>query len=240
MGAWIPTVWAERPPKRPWTGGDDPAAQAGRTYALRSDIWIHVAGQPAYFFLQANLHEGSHALTLVAQGKSVDAYKPYPLLIRDKETGKRALYFTGYTRTDDPSTIREAAVRFAVPFATDAAAFAASDVALSYMDHDGAAAPFVFFGGMLWPWLDFTANVCSAGERNDIAQLATTTGMSRFAAISGGLTLSFIGFARLIVRAQDVLLTETTPKPDGARAPTVLFTPVTTREMSGFVATGTF
>lgn len=177
-------------------------------YRLRSDIWPHLIIQPVYAFLHLNIHEGSHALTAKALGYDIEAYRPYPHFIYID--GERN-FVLGMTITKGETTSGNMALIAVMPTITDVALFSAADITLSYMNSDSAAAPFLFFGGMVWPWIDFVTAFNSPAPTTDVALWSKELHLNRAGVVLLGDIVAALGLWRVIHHGQQAFF-EKVPK----------------------------
>jgi|GEM_PF-3314955 len=248
---------ASRERGRPDSSGPDTPPET----EVRDDIWWHLAAVPAYAFLQLNLHEGSHALTGLALGYSVNEYRPYPHMItyREKVTetvctptatdgGSGCVEKTGYV-TRERFAFGSVDLRgsgddwqkgliYAAPVMTDVLLFTSADLTLTFIDRRSWAAPILYFAGMVAPWMDFTYNVViGRSAQNDVSRWTSLAGADTDLIRFFGTCVAMAGLVRLILRGYDVFLIPAEGPTDG---PTLTVMPMSGPGMAGLALGGSF
>lgn len=199
---------------------------------LRSDFWYHVAATPAYTLWQLNLHEGSHVIAGAMSGLTVEAYRPYPHFFQ-KSDGR---HFTlGRAKFSGQTSRRGLGFIAAAPMVTEASLFISSDVMLGQINQDSPVAPFLWFGGMVYPLAHFMSSTLSP-EETDLSMLAYSLDVNYDVgrAIIGAV--SVVGIIRTVKRGHQVLFVEKADDPADA----VAVMPIVGSGFTGLAVQGSF
>lgn len=209
-----------------------------RSEELRSDLKWHLLAQPLYFLHQSTLHEGSHALTALLLGHPVTQFKPYPHTY-GTPSGERRFLFTGGIKIGDDRYIvppGDRAAITAVPTFLDIALFSATDLALSQSNPDSWGASLAYFGGMVWPWIDFTLNINLVGPHSDVGNWSRHWGLNPYGVQISGDLLAAVGLWRLVDRGSEVLWSE----PGAASSESLRVEPKLGSDQASLLVTGAF
>jgi hypothetical protein len=191
---------------------DSPKGRSGSSThkELRPDIKWHLFSQPLYFLSQSTIHEGSHALTVMMLGHTVTHFKPYPHTYMDGN-GQRRFVITGTTEFGDKEgTVppRDVALIAATPTLLDLALFSATDFALAQTGTSSLASPFLYFAGMVWPWMDFTLNINLVSPHSDVGNWSRQWGLAPYGVLIAGDCLAALGLWRLLDQGIRTLFTD--------------------------------
>lgn len=163
-----------------------------------SSPWWHLALGPAYFFIQTNIHEGSHVLTAAMVGADVTDYAPWPHMHRGK-------FFFGRFSARDTISGKDWAIVQSAPLLTDTVLFLATDMGLSLMDGDASesfGAQMLFFAGMVAPAVDFFVNLGPAGD--EVGAVSHGTGVNAWVLSGIGLAMTGVAAWRIIHHARQL------------------------------------
>ena len=177
-------------------------ANADFTEHQKQKFTLHLGLQPIYAFAELNLHEGSHALAFISTGHSIKEYSVFPSF-QYTETGRK--FFMGYVRADTQLSSNETIFSSIAPQITNITLFAASDIALSYIDKDSVVAPYFLFGGMVWTWINFVSCTNAWTSGTDIYTFSKYSGIPQSIPIIIGNSLAVIGAIRIYLRMQDIM-----------------------------------
>lgn len=178
------------------------------TREVRSSAFWHLAALPVYFFLELNLHEGSHALAGIFTGATVTDYSPFPHIIErvDSERGNFVIGSTTFVWDSEPGNgIR--AYTFIAPYISGALVFITSDLLLSFVPQIRESVifgPMVYLAGMVMPWFDFVFNLNSSEDVSDFATVADLLNVRRAGFSIIGNFFAAIGLWRLIAQGIEV------------------------------------
>lgn len=161
-------------------------------------LLAHTLAFPAYYVLETTLHEGSHALMFLANGRKVLEFKPYPSITDGS-------FYLGYTNGEIGMNNTAMGVMLIAPLITDTVVFAAADLWLSNVNAHSVTAEIVFMAGMLAPLVDFAFNALfSSSSEGDLGFFTATTGVPRGVTLGIGLAMTGVGIWRVIVQGQRV------------------------------------
>jgi len=145
------------------------ATSAQASFKIQPKFWYHLSAVPVYAFAGLQIHEGSHALAMLASGKRVDAYKAYPHM-----DGPDFMFGAVYGAPGDVGT-------YLAPTISSVTLLAASDLILSLTDSNSWYAPILWFAGMVMPLIDLTRNWNNFGFNSDISRVSYLTQTDRTA-----------------------------------------------------------
>ena len=167
----------------------------------KKKLW-NLAALPAYFFVEVNLHEGSHTLTAMARGYKVAAYKPYPHMYEG-----RFLWGAFYTKAGTSFRPVDDALITIAPYITDVIIFTSVDLLLGFrvIPPESVAGLIVYTVGMLAPWINFVYNINNVSAMNDFSVFAKVNGANRWVVLAVGDAIAAFAAWRLWVRGRDVL-----------------------------------
>lgn len=154
--------------------------------------------------MQVNLHEGSHALAAMSLGYHVDTYKPWPHFV--DIDGQSHLVGGEFAIREDDAAIPRADYAWIsiAPFVTDLLLFLASDLALEAVPADSYGAPFLAFGGMMFPLPDFAAGILFRTSETDIMKFHQSSGVPSWVSFLVGGALIVVGSWRLGERLEQM------------------------------------
>lgn len=199
---------------------------------LRSDFWYHVAATPAYALWQINLHEGSHAVAGAMSELTIEAYRPYPHFYQATD----GRHFTlGRVKFSGQTSRRGLGLTAAAPMMTGATIFISSDVMLGQVNQDSPIAPFLWFGGMVYPLANFMFSTLSPDE-TDLSMLTYSLDVNYDVGRAIVGTVSVLGIIRTVKRGHEVLFVEKTDNPPES----VSVTPIIGNGLTGISLQGSF
>ncbi len=184
-----------------------------------TDLKLTLSGMAADLLttsvLAINLHEGSHALAGLASGLKVKEYAPWPAVIEVEErvlrknpqggpdvevVEKRKWFVFGYTRMEGKMSQRQSVFIFMAPQISDLALFTVADLSLTFADVQEPPARLLYFGGMVWTFLDFaTALRGFDNPNNDMSYWSRVVlGDNRLLANAFGHVILLFGLYRIV------------------------------------------
>lgn len=174
------------------------AEEGGRR--LRRNTFYHLFGIPIYFFLEINVHEGSHALGALSTGGRVISYNPYP---HYNNEGAFRFGSTMVSWDTDRSGGVENNIRaftLLAPAISQISIFVISDLLISYVPDLNSSfwGPVLYLAGMVCPWIDFVFNLYNQSSSCDFARAAEFLGERRELFYAFGTFIAAVGLWRLI------------------------------------------
>lgn len=195
---------------------------------------MHLSAMPAYALIENALHEGSHGLWVVAQGRKITGYKPYPHF---QEDGAGRHFYLGWMSSEGSFSKREEALVLAGPTITDFTLFTATDLVLTYgVDPNAWYAPILFMVGMLWPTIDWITTMNGWSPTTDIARFCNYTGTNRVALTIVGDAMAAVAIWRLLHHGRNIFFM----KIPIADVPAVTVSPIVSGNVTGLIIAGTF
>jgi hypothetical protein len=209
---------------------------------------------PVYFFTQITVHEGSHALMAEAMGYNVIDFRPYPHIATFSRTitndsGERVrvteseLVF-GSMAYVSPSGVYDDTRRSLIsiaPSLMDILLFTTADLLLTYVvDPHSAGAPFMLFGLMVTPLVDFVTGMNCTSPACDISRFTDRSGIPRGATMMVGYTMIFVAVWRCLHHFRRLFM-ERRPERESRRRIGIIVSPAFNENSTGgAVISGTF
>lgn len=169
---------------------------------------FQLALSPAWMQSGIAFHEGMHAIPcLVIDICSIVKYKPFPGYL-DSPTYGREFYY-GYVdmEVDEGKTLtdRQNLAISGGPLAGDMMLFALGDVLLSrVVSKDSRAAPFLFAGTMIVPFVDFVHNAFQTDPVHDVVRIRNYVTWQKEPMLLTSLVLTGVGICRLTHHAKRI------------------------------------
>ncbi|MFC1638696.1 hypothetical protein ACFL26_00295 [Patescibacteria group bacterium] len=222
-------------------------------WRLRTDNPRRFMGQlymtPLYLMAYMSVSRGTEALAGVSFGWDVDGFEPYPHRVSrtvdtdgdgegDWEPDPTFRWgYVGFGANDDASRAQIAVVNL-TPFLTDISLFVLSDLLLQYaVDPRGEAAPFLLFGGMVTPLVNFIAGISCMDDGCDLVDFAEAGNIPHSVAVMFGYLMAATAIWRVVHQFQRVFM-ERVPREPRRRA--VAVSPFAGEGSAGLAVAATF
>ncbi|MFH1046889.1 MAG: hypothetical protein V1738_01180 [Patescibacteria group bacterium] len=211
---------------------------------------------PVYFMAYSSVHEGSHALAGISFGHEVSRFEPYPHRVRldvdtdgdglgDAETVNFMFGFIEFEESTREPSQAMIAVTMLAPSLTDFVLFSTADLLLQYVvDPHSAGAPFLLFGGMVAPLVDFFTNMTCLSDRCDLSKFAESSGVPQGVVRLVGFSLAFVAAWRIMHQFRRVFM-DVVPRTDEDSRPrqsnrSISFAPLLGEDVVGVGASAIF